>query len=466
MSLGAEDIRMTLYDIISMRQKNEKCTLYWNRLMSPPQPSGECAPARPISLQTKLAYSSGNLGKSFLWNAFESVLLYFLVFQAGLSAGYAGALLASLMVWDGLADLAISYQTDRTGRRDAQARLIRVAAPLAGAGFALIFAAPGLARTALTVAAVVASRIGYTLGDVGHNTLLLRVVRTERDSADVSALRLIFSALGGGGVGLALAKVLAIGDRAEQHHAFVIFGMVGGALYAVTLIFAQIATASLGTCERKPLNIPAVQMLRHLLANRSYRFALCVVAIQSMLIPFFMRALPFFGQVVMRDAAWAGLGLMIITLGQSISLPLWMGAARHISTRTILAASHVGLILSIGCFALSLKWAGDMLFLALIGGCQAGMNTAIWARLAMSVKSEGDNERVGEAFPVGLFVATLKAASGLGTGLLTILVARVVPICPSCAPAAPSIVVIGALGIPVLGAVGVLSLQFMSPNRA
>lgn len=429
------------------------------------QPSGVSLPTEPIPLSTKLAYSSGNLGKSFLWNAFESVLLYFLVFNAGLSAAYAGALLASLMVWDGLADLAISYRSDWTGRRDAQARLIRVAAPLCGAGFALIFAAPGFGGTALTVTAVVGSRIGYTLGDVGHNTLLLRVVRTERDSGDVSALRLIFSALGGSGVGLALAKVLAIGDQAGRSHAFVIFGVVGGALYASTLIFAQIATARLADGERKPLKVPAITMLRRLLANPAYRFALCVVAIQSMLIPFFSRALPFFGHAVMRDAAWAGWALASMTFGQGVALPLWMIVARHIPTRTVLAVSHIGLILSIGCFAFSLTSTAGMIFLALLGGSQAGMNTAIWALLAMSVQSERGNGIVGEAFPIGLFVATLKAASGLGTALLAVLVAKLLPVCPLCPPIPPSFVLSGALGIPVLGAICVLYLQFASSRR-
>ncbi|WP_447415198.1 hypothetical protein, partial [Clostridium perfringens] len=77
------------------------------------------------------------------------------------------------------------------------------------------------------------------------------------------------------------------------------------------------------------LKVPAITMLRRLLANPAYRFALCVVAIQSMLIPFFSRALPFFGHAVMRDAAWAGWALASMTFGQGVALPLWMIVARH-----------------------------------------------------------------------------------------------------------------------------------------
>jgi Na+/melibiose symporter-like transporter len=369
---------------------------------------------------TMLGYSSGNLGKSFVWTAFESVLLYFLVSQSGMTLPSAGILLTSLMVWDGLADLAIAYRTDRTGRQAGLANLIRVGAPLCAVSFAMIFAAPAFGGMILTVIAVIAGRIGYTLCDVGHNTLLIRVASNERNAGTVSGLRLIFSALGAGCVGLALTQILGTHDMGKQCNAFIAFGLVGGAVYFITLFTARKATLHLPFASSAGSARVAVRvLLKRMISNASYRQVLGVIAIQSALIPFFTRALPFLSVAAFDDAAWSGWALTGVTLGQSLSLPLWMLVAKRRSSRDILVIGHVGLLVSMAGLALTFGISAAAVFLGLLGASQAAMNMSVWALLASSVKSGKVDGSGGEALPVGLFLATLKAASGVGTTLLT-----------------------------------------------
>jgi Na+/melibiose symporter-like transporter len=398
-----------------------------------------------------LGYSAGNLGKSFVWTAFESVLLYFLVSQAGMELASAGILLTGLMVWDGLADLAIAYRTDRTGRQAGLANLIRVGAPLCAVSFALIFAAPVFGGMPLTVIAVIAGRIGYTLCDVGHNTLLVRVSSSARKGSTVSALRLIFSALGAGCVGLALTQVLIIHDMGQQRNAFIAFGLVGAAVYFATLLTARRATLHLPVASSAmAAATPMPVLVKRMLSNASYRQALGVIAIQSALIPFSTRALPFLGVAAFDDAAWSGWALTGVTLGQSLSLPLWMLVAARRSSRQILVIGHMGMLVSMVGLALTFGMPAAAVFLGLLGVSQAAMNMSVWALLASSVKSGKPDGSGGEALPVGLFLATLKAASGAGTMLLTAVLALAEASGTSSLPSV-NLVIYASIGVPMIG---------------
>nr|WP_167381792.1 MFS transporter [Novosphingobium panipatense] len=426
-----------------------------------PQSPHEIRPESGLTHVVRIGYSSGNLGKSFVWTSFESVLLYFLVLHVGVPVVFAGGLLTVLMVWDGLADLAVSYRTDRTGRRDGLARLILTGAPLCGGFFVLVYAAPllagsGTVGTVLAVMAVVASRVGYTLCDVGHNTLLVRVAAADRNAAGVSALRLIFSALGAGCAGLALARVLSLEDMAGQGRAFIAFGLTGGGLYLVTLLVARGVTRHLPATSSEPVRGSALQMARNLWSNRDYRAVLGIIAVQSALIPFFTRALPFLGRAIMADPAWPGWALSVITLGQSLSLPLWMLAARRRGSRDLMAFAHVGLLLALAGFALTFGHATATGFLALLGVSQAGMGMAVWAMLASSIRSHGPGHDGGEALPVGLFLATLKVASGMGTMVLSALLAAAGIDPMHGAGESAQAALLASVGIPMAGSVVLL----------
>lgn len=409
------------------------------------------------TVRMMLGYSAGNLGKSFVWTAFESVLLYFLVSHAGMSLVHAGTLLTVLMVWDGLANLAISQHIDRTGRSDGLAALIRIGAPLCAAAFAMTFASPALGGTALAVTAVIAGRIGYTLCDVGHNTLLVRVAANERDGTTVSALRLIFTALGSGCVGIALTYVLAIDDPTAQRSAFMAFGIAGGGIYLATLLTARRATLHLRAASATPDRRNVLQPLRGLWSNRAYRQIIAVIAIQSALIPFFTRALPFLGQAALSDAAWSGGALTVITLGQSLSLPIWMLVARKSAPRPMLAIGHGGMLLSMAGLALTFGTPVAPVFLAALGASQSAMSLAAWAMLVSSVQSGRTRDGSGEALPMGLFIATMKIASGLGTTLLTtILQFAKAGGATGLGPA--NLILAASIGIPMIGSACILVL--------
>lgn len=383
-------------------------------------PSPSSAAGRP-GLGIQLGYASGNLGKSVIWASFESFLLFYLVTVAGMAPLTAGAALALALAWDGLADVVVAWWSDRRGGHDMLGRLIVWGAPMCGGGFVFIFLSPGQMHL-LSVVAIMVCRFGYTLCDVGHNTLLVRVSVTERDASTVSGMRLMFSAIGGGIVGLASAHALDMGDPAHRQGTFSAFAMAGGSLYVVTLLTAMLACRNL-----PPANVSHVQSSRlcfwGLWQNRAFLRALAVIALQSCITPIFTRSLPFFGQVSQGDAGWGGRALVVITLAQALSLPAWIAWSRVKSSTALLISAHGCMIVAMATLAMTQTgWIayGPLL---MMGGAQGGMNMAIWAMLAQSVRSNPGEPAASEALPVGVFLAVLKCASGLGQAIFAGIVA-------------------------------------------
>lgn len=419
-----------------------------------------CAPSANTPLAVQIGYASGNLGKSIVWASFESFLLFYLVTIVGFSAWLAGGVLAAAMIWDGLADFVVAYGTDRHGKANALARLVLLGAPLGAIGFWLTFAPMTGHGWPAIVAAILLCRLGYTLCDIGHNTLLVRVATGPRAASLVSGFRLIFSSIGGALVGMAAAQLLGMRDPAAQREAFGACAAIAGALYFGTLLIAVGATHRLPA----PAAVAPGETRRHLLQSLwhqpGYRLLLALIALQAGLLPAFNRALPFFGTAVRGDPAWAGYALAMITLAQSLSLPLWMGASRRFGPARLLAAAHLLAILamaSMGLLAFLQDGRWSAIPLALLGIAQAGMNMAIWALLALSVQSQASTHARLEALPVGLFLAVLKCASGLGGSTIAVLVGGF---------SAWSYVAAGALALPMIGCIAILTLLRRNQSAA
>ncbi|MFD1950402.1 MFS transporter [Sphingomonas arantia] len=405
------------------------------------------------SFGIRLAYSGGNLGKSVVWSAFESFLLFYLVRFAGFDPLVAGGLLAALMFAAAGADVVVAYFADRGGRPDALARLILVGAPLGGIGFWLIFAAR-LDGPAI-VAAVILCRVGYSLCDIGHNTLLVRVAIGPRDATSVSGLRMIFSAAGTAIVGLASVHILSIADPGDQRAAFAGCALVGGALYIATLMAATWATRGIPAPRTATRRIGPAAMLSALWHTPAYRRLLALVGVQVALVPMFARALPFFGVAVHGDAGWGGSALLVITVAQAGSLPAWIMLGRALPPQSTLTVANALIIVAM-LLLVTLPQAGPVP-LALIGIAQAGMNIAIWALLATSIRTGMAAGSTAEALPMGLFLAVVKGATGIGNLLFASAIAGHDWHCTSCAPSTSFL--LATIGLPLLGCVAILAMN-------
>ncbi len=404
----------------------------------------------------KTGYSVGNLGKSIVWTSFDIFLLYYLIRIAGFSPLVAGSLLTVLMIVDGWVDLIVAYRVDRAGRSDALGRLILLGAPLCALGFWLIFFfAPGPHSAIL--GAVVLCRFGYALCDIGHNTLLVRIAVTARDATMVSGMRLIFSAAGAGLVGWAATILLAPGI-VDRHNAFVTAALIGSAIHVTTLLIAKKATQHLSVAVTPAPFAAKRATAAALLRDRPYRSVLALIAVQASLIPLFNRALPFVGEAAHGSAGWAGTAVAIITASQALSLPVWMTLAPWRSPAAILAFAYGIMLFAFGIVAVRSGGAIGMTGLALVGVAQAGINMAIWALLALTVRHAAAENVGNEALPIGLFLAVLKASAGIGNALLVVSISAANLWRPVVAGDTTTPMLIVAILLPALGCVAGLYL--------
>lgn len=327
-------------------------------------------------------------------------MLFYLVSIAGFPPLLASGLLTAALLWDGVADAGIAWWTDRHGRGQALDRPVAIAL------------------------AIILCRLGYSMCDIGHNTLLVRVARTERDASIASGIRLIFSAIGAALVAFASGWSLSLVDRVDQQTAFATGAAIGGGLYIATLFAAIAATRRIAPVASPTATIRRPFSLRALFARPPFRRTLLLAAVQAGMVPLFLRALPFFGESVHGSAAWAGPALVSITLAQSLSLPVWITVSRwHAPARLGMAAHGLMLLATIGLAIGSDGWAGSA-WLILAGVAQGGMNMALWALLALGIHHSIVGGSSSEAVPVGLFLATLKIASAGSSLLLATLVSR------------------------------------------
>lgn len=415
------------------------------------------------SLAIKLGYSSGNFGKSIVWASFESFLLFYMVRLAGFDALTAGGLLACVMFCDAAADVTVAYLTDRHGRAGALGRLIQFGAPLCAVGYCSIFAARS--SGIIVVGAVILCRIGYTLCDIGHNTLLIRVAPRPGDATGVSGFRLVFSAAGTGVVGLASAHVLSLADASEQRTAFAVCGIAGGVIYLSTLMTAMWVTRKLPSARPDAGRTSPKAMLFALARNPSYRKLLLLVALQAGLLPMFTRSLPFFGELIFGDASWGGSALTTITIAQATSLPAWIWLSRSRSAGQILTIAYLILAAAMATLAISPSSAENIPRLAIIGIAYAGMNIAIWAMLTSTVRDGMTDGGTVEALPVGLFLATLKASAGVGNLLFAVAVSSQNWRCIACMQGDRSPFLLTVLGLPLLGCAAALAVNVTRRGR-
>jgi Na+/melibiose symporter-like transporter len=392
-------------------------------------------------------------------------MLFYLVMIAGFGPLSAGTLLAVALLWDAAFDLAIARWIDAHGGSNGLARLVMIGAPLCGLSFWLIF----LVQAPVAVAAaIIACRIGYSLCDVGHNTLLIRVARSSADAGRVSGLRLLFSAAGVALLSLGAGLSLSRTDASAQHDSFAGAAMVGGALYVATLFLAVWSTRNLPGRPAAARRERTLRPLRVYWRDPQFRRLLVVIATQAALVPLFQRALPFYGAAVHGDPSWAGSALFTVTIAQTLALTAWIAASRRYSARMIAMAAHGIALLSLIGLTMTDAAPVVVVLMAVLGIALGGMNLAIWALLTAIVQAGLASGSQQEATPVGLFLAGLKAAAAVGNLLLAAIIAAephrlprvtgesitLLPAIVTLVPAAGCIIILGLLAKAGNGGIG------------
>ena len=380
----------------------------------------QAAPAEvvdpPVQRARMIGYASGNFGKNVLASTMDVFLLFVLTERWGVSPAAAGLVVMVGLVWDGVCDPLLGRLVDRSADRlGLYRRLLFVGAPLVGVFFTLFFLDPGWRGPAILAWAtvmVLLFRTAYSVCDVAHNALMMRMTRAPGAATTLSGLRYMFSCLGA----LTVAHFArAFVDPAADSGGYGLLVVTGGAALAyVATLWLSAASAP------RPQVVPGISTprapLAWVLGNRPLLLLLALGFVQALTLPFFARSFAYIGKGVIHDAGWTGRALTTLALAQLLALPGWMAIARRTGQRQLLGLALMSIAAGLVLFAtVPVAIAG----IALFGVGNAGLQMMLWVLLASAI--DHGEHRTGvrfEALPVALLLLILKTGGGLSGALL------------------------------------------------
>lgn len=373
--------------------------------------------APPVQRARMLGYASGNFGKNVLASTMDFFLLFILTERWGVSPSVAGLVVMIGLVWDGLCDPLLGRLLDRSvDRLGLYRRLLFVGAPVVGVFFALFFVDPGWRGSAIlawATAMVLLFRTAYSVCDVAHNALMMRMTRAPGAATTLSGLRYMFSCLGA----LSVAHFArAFVDPARDGGGYGLLSVTGGAALAyVATLWLSAAAAP------RPVVVPSLLAprapLAWILGNRPLLLLLALGFVQALTLPFFARSFAYIGKGILHDADWTGTALTTLALSQLVALPGWMWVARRIEQGHVLALALATTAAGLALFATGS--AAMIAGITVFGVGNAGLQMMIWASLADAI--DHGERKTGtrfEGLPVALLLLTLKTGGGLGGALL------------------------------------------------
>lgn len=379
-----------------------------------------------LGIGRKTAYSFGNFGKSVVWSTLECFFLFFMTELWGIPPGQAGLVILITLLWDGISDPIFGFWIERTRTRLGRyGPYLIFGPPVCAVSFVLMFIQPGWSPSVMVWYAAASGllfRTFYSICDVPHNALMVRISIDSRDATLISGLRYFFSAAGALTVSLAVAALFSADGTGQQRH-FLQLAMACGGLYALSLWMSWFAVRSIDIGDRDgcvPLHLN--QAIKTIVANRQFLLFLLLALVQAASVPIFAKCIAYYAKYFVGDQSWTGLALATFTLVQALSMPFWTFLAHRYNKRmAIFLAYGVMTIGLCGFAAASLLVGAELVALAVVGIATGGINMIMWAFLP-DIISQGalmTGRRI-EALSTSLFLLVTKAGAGLSaafTGL-------------------------------------------------
>ncbi|MBC3941199.1 MFS transporter [Sphingomonas albertensis] len=380
----------------------------------------QAAPAEvvdsPVQRARMTGYASGNFGKNVLASTMDVFLLFVLTERWGVSPAAAGLVVMIGLVWDGLCDPLLGRLVDRSADRlGLYRRLLFVGAPLVGVFFTLFFLDPGWRGPAIlgwATVMVLLFRTAYSVCDVAHNALMMRMTRAPGAATTLSGLRYMFSCLGA----LTVAHFArAFVDPAVDGGGYGLLAVTGGAALAYVATLWLSAASAPRSVVVPGASAPRAS-LAWILGNRPLLLLLALGFVQALTLPFFARSFAYIGKGIFHDPGWIGKALTTLALSQLVALPGWMSIARRIRQAHMLALALITTATGLTLFAaVPAAIAG----IALFGIGNAGLQMMIWVLLANAIDHGECQTGVRfEGLPVALLLLVLKLGGGLSGALL------------------------------------------------
>ena len=236
------------------------------------------APSEKLSIGTKLAYGSGDLGTAITAGLRAFFLLFFLTDVARMSPVAASSVLLINRLWDAFNDPLVGWLSDRTVTRWGRRRpwLLIGAIPF-GLFFLLTWVVPPFGPTGLFIYYVVVSLLldtFYTIINVPYTALTPELTHDYDERTSLNSYRFAFS-VGGNLVGAVLHPII-VSQFDDIRTGYMVSGLIWSIVSTVPcfIVFAFTRERPESMDSAKEESIPFFQQFRIALTNIPYLFVI------------------------------------------------------------------------------------------------------------------------------------------------------------------------------------------------
>ncbi len=295
-----------------------------------------------LSLGTKLAYGSGDLGTAIAAGLRAFFLLIFFTDVARLDPAMAGMILLINRVWDAFNDPFIGWLSDRTVTRWGRRRpWILIGALPFGLTFFLLWVVPPFGPTGLFIYYVVVSLLldtAYTVVNVPYTALTPELTHDYDERTSLNSYRFAFSV--GGALISAVLHPIIVSSAPDPRTGYLISGLVWAIVCTVPCFIVFFFTRERPeSMEQRPDDsIPVRQQIRIVLANKPYRFVIGLYLASWLALQLVSAILVYYLTYYMGTPERIPVTLLAVQGTSFIFLFVWSAVSRRYDKRLVYVA--------------------------------------------------------------------------------------------------------------------------------
>lgn len=375
-----------------------------------------------LSLITKLAYGSGDLGTAITAALRGFFLLFFLINVANLSPALAGSVLLINRIWDAFNDPIVGWLSDRTVTRWGRRRpwLVAGAIPF-GLFFFMLWVVPPFGQTGLFLYYVLISLLldtFYTVINVPYTALTPELTHDYDERTSLNSYRFAFSV--GGALVSAVLHPIIVGYFDDIRTGY----LVSGALWAIVsalpcfivFAFTHERPESLQAETDEP-QIPFLEQIRIAFANGPYRFVIGIYLSSWLALQLTQTVLVFYLTDYLGIPDRLPLVLLAIQGSSFFFLFVWSAVSRKLDKRIVfMTGAAIWLATQVALFFLTPAASDWVIPIAIVAG--AGVSVAYlipWAMMPDVIElDELKTHKRREGIFYGFMVLLQKMGIALG----------------------------------------------------
>lgn len=371
-----------------------------------------------------IAYGSGDLGFNFFYTGLNLYLLFYYTDVIGLPPAIAGLIFMIPVIWDAITDPLMGAIASRTRTRFGRYRpYILFGGPFLCLSFVMMFAAPliwpGAAVLACFISHVV-FRTVYTVVNIPYTALSAAMTRSSKDRTLLAGARMQFATFGGISTAFLMPFLASHFGGMDLKTGYLLTAIVFAIAALIIFMICVLATREVQTVEDEP-RLSFAQTRRFLSSNGPFWMIFAAVLVAATGSSIAGKSLVYYISYYVGQPQAVSLVLTLQTFMAGMSVFFWTLLGRRYPKKWVwIAGSCLVLIVHLTLFALKPTELGPLYVLVgLLGLGTGAFIVMFWSMLPDTVEyGQWKSGIRDEGIVFGLNQLALKAATGIGVGLL------------------------------------------------